>query len=219
LSAYVPSKIKPRYRGVSHFIGFCISLAASVALLGSPKSGEAYLGGVVYAVTLSLMLGISALYHRPMWSYAARRILRRVDHSGIFLMIAGSYTAFWTLTPPAHRSNTLLWLMWISAIVGVVTFTLWTDMPRVLRAATYVVLGLSSLPLVFELPAVFGWPTTLTVLASAAIYILGAAVYARRWPNPDPRVFGYHEIFHLLVLLAASLHFGLIASRHWELPI
>jgi len=215
LSAYVPSKVKPKLRGVFHFIGFCTALAASTALVLSPLTGEAYLGGVVYAATLTLMLGMSALYHRPMWSYGARRILRRIDHSGIFFLIAGSYTGIWTLTPPAHRSNGLLWAMWISAIVGVVAFVLWTDMPRLLRAATYVVLGLSALPLVFELPVVFGWPTTLAVAASAVIYIAGAAVYARRWPNPDPRVFGYHEIFHLMVLLAAGLHFGIISTRHW----
>lgn len=217
MSLYVPSKVKPKLRGVFHFIGFLVSIAASVALLESPRTGEVYTGGLVYAACLVLMLGISALYHRPMWSYGARRILRRVDHSGIFFMIAGSYTAFWTLTPPAHRSNLLLGLMWGGAIIGVVTFSLWTDMPRVLRAAVYVVLGLSSLPLVYELPAVFGWTTTLTVLASAVIYIVGAMVYARRWPNPDPKVFGYHEIFHLLVLLAASMHFALIAREHWKI--
>ncbi len=215
MSPYVPSKIKPKFRGVSHFIGFCVAVVASLALVASPRTGEAYVGGLVYAATLTLMLGMSALYHRPMWSYAARRILRRVDHSGIFFLIAGSYTAFWTLTPPAHRSTPLLWAMWISATIGVVAFVLWTDMPRMLRAATYVALGLSALPLVLKLPVVFGWPTTWVVLASAAIYIAGAAVYARRWPNPDPRVFGYHEIFHLMVLLAAGLHFAIICSNHW----
>lgn len=215
MSAYVPSKIKPKLRGVFHFIGFCTALVASAALVFSPKSGEAYVGGVVYAATLTIMLGLSALYHRPMWTHGARRVLRRIDHSGIFFLIAGSYTAFWTLTPPAHRSVPLLWAMWIGAIVGVIAMVFWTDMPRPLRAAVYVVLGLSAIPLVIELPAVFGWPTTLTVMASAIIYIAGAAVYARRWPNPDPKVFGYHEIFHLMVLLAAGLHFGLIASNHW----
>ena len=81
--------------------------------------------------------------------------------------------------------------------------------------AGYAVLGLSSLPLVFELPAVFGWSTTLIVLAGAVVYIAGAAVYARRWPNPDPRIFGYHEIFHVMVLIAAGLHFATISAKHW----
>ena len=215
MTDYVPSKVKPKYRGAAHYIGFWVALVASVALVFSPKTGEAYVGGVIYAGSLTLMLGMSALYHRPMWSYGARRILRRVDHSGIFVLIAGSYTGMWTLTPPAHRSNALLWAMWISSVIGVVTFVFWTDMPRVLRAATYVVLGLSSLPLVYELTPVFGWSTTLTVLAGAAVYIAGAAVYARRWPNPDPRIFGYHEIFHVMVLIAAGLHFATISSKHW----
>ncbi len=217
MSTYVPSKVKPKLRGVFHFIGFCTALAASVALVFSPKVGEAYVGGVVYAATLTVMLGMSALYHRPMWSYSARRILRRVDHSGIFFLIAGSYTAFWTLTPASSRSTVLLCVMWTSAILGVFAFVLWTDMPRLLRAGTYVGLGLSAVPLVLELPVVFGWPTTMVVFASAVIYIAGAAVYARRWPNPDPRVFGYHEVFHLMVLLAAGLHFGIIAINHWTI--
>ena len=216
MSAYVPSKVKPKLRGVFHFIGFCTALVASLALVLSPRTGEAYVGGVTYAATLTVMLGLSALYHRPMWSHGARRVLRRIDHSGIFFLIAGSYTAFWTLTPADHRSTLLLGIMWSCVAVGVIAFVFWTDMPRVLRAATYVVLGLSSIPLVLQLPVVFGWGTTLWVIASACIYIAGAAVYARRWPNPDPKVFGYHEIFHLLVLLAAGIHFAIITHSHWS---
>ncbi len=215
MSAYVPSKIKPKYRGVSHFIGFCVALAAGAALLGSPQSGEPYVGGVVYALTLITMLGMSALYHRPMWSHGARRILRRVDHSGIFFLIAGTYTAFWTVAPEAVRSTLLLWVMWSCVIAGVLAFVLWTDMPRVLRSAVYVVLGLSTLPLAVALPGFVGWPGTLGVLGGGAIYIAGAVVYARRWPNPDPRIFGYHEVFHVMVLIAAGMHFAVVFRVHW----
>ncbi len=152
MSAYVPSKIKPKLRGVFHFIGFCTAAVSSVALLFSPKTGEAYAGGVIYAATLVIMLGLSALYHRPMWSHGARRVLRRIDHSGIFFLIAGSYTAFWTLTPEANRSTWQLIVMWACVAVGVVSFVFWTDMHRGLRATVYVVLGLSTLPLVRDLP-------------------------------------------------------------------
>ncbi len=215
MSAYVPSKIKPKLRGVFHFIGFCTAAVSSTALIFSPQTGEKYVGGVIYAATLVIMLGLSALYHRPMWTYGARRVLRRIDHSGIFFLIAGSYTAFWTLTPEANRSSWQMIVMWACVAVGVVTFVFWTDMPRGLRAAVYVVLGLSTMPLVLELPAVFGWGTTGLVMLSAVIYIGGAGVYARRWPNPDPKVLGYHEIFHGMVLIAAGIHFWIIAGNHW----
>lgn len=209
------SKVKPKLRGVSHFIGFFISLATGVALLASPQTGEGYLGGLVYAGSLSLALGISALYHRPMWSYRARRILRRVDHSGIFFLIAGTYTAFWAMAPHPVRSTFLLWLMWGSSMAGVVAMSVWTDGPRMLRAAVYVVLGLSTLPLAIELPGFVGWLGTFGVLGGGAVYIAGAVVYARRWPNPDPRVFGYHEVFHVMVLLAAGMHFAVVFRMHW----
>jgi hemolysin III len=210
-----PVKVKPKLRGVSHFIAFCIAVAASTALVWSPKTAEAYVGGVTYAASVLLMFGVSAFYHRPMWTYRARRVLRRLDHSGIFFLIVGSATAFWTLASAQVRSPIQLWGMWIAAIAGALGVVLWTDMPRALRAGSYVALGFGASPLVLKLPAIIGWPRTAWVIAGAAIYILGAVVYARRWPNPNPRVFGYHEVFHVMVVVAAAIHFAVIVDLHW----
>ena len=212
-----PEKVKPWLRGVTHYLTFFVALAASVALWGSPRTGVAYVGGLVYAVCVLLLFGISGAYHRLHWSKRSLRVFRQLDHSGIFLMIAGSYTAFWTLSPEAARSAFSLALMWGCAGFGILAFVLWTDMHRALRAATYVVLGLSTIPHALRLPELFGWSHTLQVLGGGLVYIVGAAVYAKRWPNPSPRVFGYHEIFHLLVILAAVLQFTAIVQLHWAI--
>ena len=161
------------------------------------------------------MLGVSGFYHRPMWSPGVRRLFQKLDHATIFLQIAGSYTAFWSLAPPALRSVALLVVMWGAATIGAVTFVIFTNLHRGIRSGTYVVLGLSSLPLVRVLPEIIGVTGTWVVGAASLVYILGAVVYARRWPNPNPRVFGYHEVFHLMGVLAAATQFWVITSRHF----
>ena len=165
---------------------------------------------------LVTLFGTSGFYHRVTWSFGARRLLKKADHAAIFLFIASTYTAYWTLAPPPLRSTVLLWVMWISALFGMVAFVKWTDMHRAIRSGTYVVIGLSSLPLAVNLPAFIGLPRTVAMLMGAPLYILGAAVYARRWPNPRPELFGYHEIFHLMVILAAGLQFAVAVDVHWQ---
>jgi hemolysin III len=192
-----------------------VALAASVGLVTSPRSGETYLGGLVYCGTLVALFGMSGSYHWVNWSFRTRRILRQLDHSGIFLLIAGSYSAFWSLTPVELRSSAQLWAMWASAVFGIVAFVKWTDMHRALRAATYVVLGLSTLPLAVQMPTVLGGWRTALAMSGGLVYVLGAGVYAQRWPNPSPRVFGYHEVFHVMVILAAALQFWVIVDMHW----
>lgn len=207
--------VKPKHRGLLHFIGFFVALAGVVSLLASPLNGEAYLGGLVYGCSLAGVLGLSALYHRPTWGPRARRILRRIDHSGIFFLIAGTYTAFWTNAPRALQSPWQLGVMWGCVLVGVPAMVWWTDMPRLLRAAVFVGAGLATLPLALQLPAFVGVSGMLGILLGGVVYISGAVVYARRWPDPDPAVFGYHEVFHAMVLLGAAMHFAVVARMHW----
>lgn len=209
--AQKPVKVKPALRGVFHFLAFFLSLGGIEELAMAPVSGWRHAAGVIYAVSLTLMLGLSATYHRPMWSHAARARLRLVDHCGIFFLIAGSYTPFAAYVSPTAATWGLIG-MWGGALAGIAHVFLNNHGNRGLRAGVYVVLGLSSAPLVFSLPASLGWPRVLVLLLGSAIYIVGAGVYAKRWPNPKPSVFGYHEIFHLLVLAAAALHFGVIWS-------
>lgn len=204
-------KVKPALRGVFHFLAFFLSLGGIAELAMAPVTGWRWLAGVLYGVSLATMLGGSALYHRPMWTPEARARLRLVDHCGIFFLIAGSYTPLAALLSPHDWTPGLIG-MWLGALGGIVHIFLNDHGHRGLRAGVYVVLGLSASPLVFSLPSHIGWPRVLLLLAGAVTYIIGAGVYAKRWPNPRPAVFGYHEVFHLLVVLAAALHFSVVWS-------
>lgn len=199
-------KVKPRLRGVFHLFGFVASLFGIAELAMAPVDGWRYAAGLVYAGSLALMLGTSALYHRPTWSHAARNRLRKADHVGIFFLVSGTYTPFAAFVSP-QAATVGLWGMWLGALAGMTYAVVNSHGNRIIRALTYVVLGLCALPLVLGLPALVGWGPTGYLLAGAGVYIAGAGVYAKRWPNPRPAFFGYHEVFHLMVLLAAALHF------------
>lgn len=208
-------KSKPRWRGAPHTVAFFSALASSVTLVFSPRSGEVHLAGLAYAGALLVTFGLSALYHRPTWSFPALRVFRRIDHAGVFVLIGGSFSAFWSLLPEAQRSTPYLVGMWTSSIIGAVIFAIWTDMPRALRAFVYVALGLCSLPVVIALPVTVGLARACLVGLGAALYIAGATVYARRWPNPYPATFGYCEVFHTLTVIAAVLQFAIVYEHHW----
>jgi hemolysin III len=206
-----PEKVKPRYRGTFHALGFVASLFGVFELAIAPVEGWRYVAGVIYGVSLTLMLFLSALYHRPMWSHAARNRLRAVDHLGVFLLIAGSYTPMAALQSPEAATPGLIG-MWLGAIGGMVHAMINLHGSRIARAVVYVVLGLCAAPMIASLPPWIGLSRTLMLAAGAAIYIIGAGVYARRWPNPDPATLGYHEVFHFLTLIAGGLHFAVIWS-------
>jgi len=211
MTAADPEKVKPALRGVFHFLGFFAALAGVVQLALAPQSGWRYVAGLIYGASLAGMLGLSALYHRPTWSHAARARLRLVDHCGIFFLIVGSYTPFAAFVSP-HSWTLGLVGMWLGGLAGIAHAFVNDHGHRGLRAGVYVVLGLSTSPLVLSLPATIGWGPVLLLLGGAVVYIAGAGVYAKRWPNPKPSVFGYHEIFHLLVLAAAGLHYAAVWS-------
>lgn len=202
-------KVKPLLRGTFHSFGFVASLFGIAELALSPVEGWRYVAGIIFASSLTLMLGLSALYHRPMWSHAARNRLRMADHIGIFFLIAGSYTPFAALISP-HAPTFGLIGMWVGAVAGIVYAIFNSHGHRALRAMTYVVLGLCAAPMILGLPVHIGWARTGLLLGGAAVYIVGAGVYAKRWPNPRPNVFGYHEVFHVMVLVAAGLHYAAI---------
>lgn len=202
-------KVKPRWRGSFHFIGFFPALFGIFELALSPTEGWRYWAGIIYGVSLTLMLGLSGLYHRPMWSHAARNRLRMADHVGVFFLIAGSYTPFAALISPNAPTFGLIG-MWVGAVAGIIYALVNSHGHRAIRAGIYVVLGLCALPMILGLPGLIGWPRTSMLLIGSAIYIVGAGVYAKRWPNPNPNVFGYHEVFHAMVLLAAGMHFAVV---------
>jgi len=203
--------IKPKLRGVSHQYAFFVSLGCGVALTLAASDGRARLAASIYAVAVSALLGTSALYHRVTWRPSARRWMRRLDHSMIFVLIAGTYTPVALLALQGPLATTILIVLWAGALGGMIFKLAWIDAPKWLLAAIYVVLGLVSAAVFGELPGAIGWLGVAGLAAGGVLYTAGAVVYASGRPNPAPAVFGYHEIFHVLVIVAAALHYAVIA--------
>jgi hemolysin III len=203
--------LKPRLRGVSHQYAFFVSVGCGVALILAASGGRARLAATIYAVAVSALLGTSALYHRITWRPNARRWMRRLDHSMIFVLIAGTYTPVALLALKGSLASTILIVLWAGALGGVVFKLAWIDAPKWLLAAVYVALGCVSAAVLGELPAAIGWLGVAGIATGGLLYMLGAIIYASGRPNPWPRVFGYHEVFHALVLAAAGLHYAVIA--------
>jgi hemolysin III len=202
---------KPRLRGVSHQYAFFVSLACGVGLILAASEGRARIAASIYAAAVSALLGTSALYHRVTWRPKARRWMRRLDHSMIFVLIAGTYTPVALLALKGSLATTVLVVLWAGALAGVIFKLAWIDAPKWVLAMVYVALGLVAAAVFGELPAAIGWLGAIGIALGGALYVTGAVIYASGRPNPWPRVFGYHEVFHALVLAAAGLHYAVIA--------
>jgi hemolysin III len=204
--------VKPRLRGVSHEWAFFVSLFLGAGLIVAAKTPKATLAVAIYAVSLSALLGTSALYHRVNWKRPeVRRWMRRLDHSMIFFLIAGTYTPFALLVLNGPLADAILVVVWAGAIAGAIVETIWIDHPKWVAALIYVSLGSVAAVAFPQLWQDMGVTGTLLVAGGGLLYMAGAIVYATQRPNPNPRVFGYHEIFHALVIAAAAAHFAAIA--------
>jgi hemolysin III len=203
---------RPRFRGVVHQWSFFVALAAGAGLVAWAPAGRATAATAVYAAALAGLLGTSALYHRVTWRPSVRAWLRRLDHSMIFVLIAGTYTPFAVLVLDEPLNVVLLAGVWGGAVAGILFTLLWADAPPWLTAAAYVALGWFSIIAMPEITERAG-PAALALLAAGGLaYTAGAIVYARRRPDPRPATFGYHEIFHVLVVVAAAAHFAAVAA-------
>lgn len=203
--------VKPRLRGVFHEYAFFVSLGCGVALVIAAADGRARTAAAIYAGAVSALLGTSALYHRVTWRPAARRWMRRLDHSMIFVLIAGTYTPVALLALKGTLATVILIVLWAGALGGAIFKLVWIDAPKWLFAGVYVVLGLVTAAVFGELPATIGWLGAAGLAGGGLLYVVGAVVYASGRPDPAPKVFGYHEVFHTLVLAAAALHYAVIA--------
>jgi hemolysin III len=205
--------VKPRLRGVSHQWAFFVALVAGAALVIAAPSGRATFAALVYAVSVAAMFGASALYHRIDWkSLSARRWMRRLDHSMIYLLIAGTYTPFALLVLEGGIADAVLIAVWSGAALGIGLKLLWPDTPKWLTAAVYVTLGWVAVIAFPQLASELGVFGMSLVVGGGILYTTGAVVYALRRPDPVPAVFGYHEIFHVLVIAAALLQFVAVAA-------
>jgi hemolysin III len=203
---------KPRLRGVSHQWAFFVSLVTGAALVIAAPSGKATFAAAVYSLSVAALFGTSALYHRITWaSLAARRWMRRLDHSMIFLLIAGTYTPFALLALDGTLATVILCLVWGGAAAGILLKLVWIDAPKGVVAAVYVILGWVAVAAFPDLIDQIGIGGVAMVAAGGVLYTLGAVVYALKRPDPVPAVFGYHEVFHALVIAAAALQYAVIA--------
>jgi hemolysin III len=206
---------KPLLRGVSHELAAGVALFAWLALALFAASTRALVAANVYGVSLVSLFVVSAVYHRPTWTPRSRLFMRRLDHAAIFLLIAGTYTPMCLLLVPG-TGRVILAVVWSGAALGIVQSVFWVHAPKPLVAAAYVVLGWVVVPVLPTLSGTLGAGAVALLAAGGGLYTLGAVIYATRRPDPFPRVFGYHEIFHALVIAAAACHFTVVAGaiRH-----
>jgi hemolysin III len=202
---------RPMLRGVSH-VG-----AAIAAMLGAPllllvaDSPRAYVGGAIFAASLILLYGTSAAYHRIAGTPLFRTIISRMDDSMALVLIGGTYTPFCLVVLDNAWGITMLSVVWGVAGAGIITNLAWPARPRWIRAAFYLILGWLALVSAGELTARLSASPLALLVLGGLLYTLGAVVYAAGRPNPWPRVFGYLEVFHLLVIAGSVLHYSLVA--------
>jgi hemolysin III len=202
---------KPRYRGTSHFYALFVAIVAAVALVATAPAGLATFGAAVYATTMVGMFGASALYHRGNWSPATAKRLLQLDHTAIFLMIAGTYTPIALLAMDGTARTATLTAVWVVAVAGIVFEWMPIPAPRGYVTTVYMCLGWIGAFSFVPLYDSTGWTGVLLIALGGFFYTVGAIVHAARKPDPWPETFGYHEIFHVFVILAALLHYCAIA--------
>ena len=204
------SPSKPLLRGVLHEVAAFVAAVAGAILVFRASGARARAGALVYGISLVSLFAVSAIYHRPDWSEKVRAVWRRLDHSAIFLLIAGTYTPFSFLLG-SRIGWIFLGIVWAGALLGIAMSVAWVRAPKALVAAVCVLLGWAALPLLPALKASLGTSAVVLLATGGVVYSLGAAVYALRRPDPFPKVFGYHEIFHALVIAGAGCHFAVVA--------
>jgi hemolysin III len=213
--AIAPSRpeppVKPSLRGVVHQWSFFVALAAGAALVVLAPAGRATAACAVYAGALCGLLGTSALYHRITWRPAVRAWMRRLDHSMIFVLIAGTYTPFAVLLLSGRTQDVVLAGVWGGAAAGILFTLLWVRAPKWLTATAYVALGWFALIALPQIVERAGAGALALLAAGGVAYTAGAVIYARRRPDPRPAVFGYHELFHVLVIAAAACQYTAVA--------
>ena len=204
----VPLAAKPRLRGMLHLIAFPVSLFAGTMLVTAWARGlRATIGSAVYAVTGAVLFGVSALYHRGQWDERTHALLRRLDHSNIFLLIAGTYTPIVLMLLDGASQVALLVAVWVGALAGILFRLVWLDAPRWLYTPFYVGLGWVAIAALPELARNGGGTTVALLVIGGLAYSVGGLVYGLRWPDPVPTVFGYHEVFHSCTLAGFAAHY------------
>ena len=204
--------VKPKFRGHFHQQAFFISLGACAMLIAKSSTLQSFKAAAIYSFGLLFLFGCSSVYHRFHWSPQARNLIQRFDHSAIFILIASTVTPIALLALPSERGRQLLLIIWLSALVGTLISVFWTSAPKWLVALLCVIMGWLSFPYFSEMKEIFTFRELNLLIAGGVAYSVGAICYALKRPKLWPETFGYHEIFHFLTLVGATLHFCAIYS-------
>ncbi len=200
-------EVKPKLRGWLHAAIAPVTLVAGIVLILRTPSSSVRLGLTAFVVSAVVLFGVSALYHRRTWSPRMRDRLRRFDHANIFVHIAGTYTAFSVLLLEPGRAATVLTVVWLATALGVAFRIWWIDAPRWLHTPAYVAMGLVAVFFSADFAQHAGSPALTLMVVGGALYLLGALVYGVQRPNPIPRWFGFHEVFHAFTVVAFATHY------------
>jgi hemolysin III len=204
--------VKPTLRGVIHQWSAAAAFGAGIILVAMAPTTRAAVAAGVYALSVCTLLTVSAVYHRPMWAPRPRAFMRRLDHASIFVLIAGTYTPMCRLGLPEAVGDRLLLWIWIAAALGVLQSIFWVHAPKPVTAGLYLLVGWIVVPYFGAVRAALSPSQLALLIGGGVIYSLGAVIYAARRPNPVPGVFGYHEVFHAMTVLACGLHYALVAG-------
>lgn len=203
---------RPRLRGVFHQWAFFVAVAAAATLIVLASGAQETVAVSIYGAALAAMFGASALYHRVRWKSASVRAwMRRLDHSTIFLFIAGTYTVFALLAFDGSTTWIVLAAVWAGAAAGMFLSLVWIEAPKWIAAIVYLALGWAGVIAAPDLFSGAGVAAATLVAVGGVLYTVGALTYALHRPNPWPATFGYHEIFHVLVVAAAAVQFVAVA--------
>ncbi|GAB2467906.1 hemolysin III family protein [Promicromonospora xylanilytica] len=202
----VERKIKPRLRGWIHAGTFPLALAASIVLVALAPTVPGKISASVFGLSACLLFGVSAVYHRGNWSPRTDAVLRRLDHTNIFLIIAGTYTPLAVLLLPRDQGTVLLWLVWSGALLGLLARVFWLNAPRWVYVPVYLALGWVAVAYMGQFWTTGGPAIVWLILAGGLAYTIGAIVYGTKKPDPSPAWFGFHEIFHVFTVIGFLCH-------------
>ena len=205
------AEAKPRLRGISHAAAFVASLPLGLVLVQEAGTERGTVAAAIFAASVAVMFGASALYHCFRWPAARARWLRRLDHVGIYGLIAGTYTPFGLLVLRGHWRPVVLAIVWSGALAAALLKFVWLDAPTWLSSVLGIVLGWVGVVIAPQLFDEIGLGGSSLVFGGGLAYTAGALVYAFRRPNPYPAVFGFHEVFHVLVIAAVALQYSAVA--------
>ena len=205
------ARAKPLLRGVLHQVSFFVALAVGAVVVAFADGTRATVSAAIFAASVVAMLGASALYHRVTWSPTVRPWMRRVDHAGIYVLIAGTYTPVGLIVVHGVLRNIVLVIVWSGAAAAILLKFIWVRAPKWLSAATGLAVGWAGVAAMPQVVQNAGWPAFALLAAGGLAYSVGAVVYAMRRPDPAPDVFGYHELFHALTIVAVACQYVAIA--------